>query len=381
MKPSPAKKSFCLEDLALPHVPALQAYTPGKQPSGGDWTKLNTNECPYPPSPRVAEALTPLLTSGRLRLYPDPRGVELRRAIAEFYQLSEDQVLLGNGSDDILNLLVRAFCNARNGALFPTPGYSLYPTLVQIQNGSFREVPFTRDMELPISGLISGSSPDSRENLLFVTNPNAPTGVLFSQKVLRELLSRFPGLVVVDEAYGEFAKESAIPLLKEYPNLCVTRTFSKSYALAGCRLGYLLGSPDLIQLIDRIRDSYNVNALTQTAGLAALSDTAYYGKIRGKILATRSAFSRWCEEQSWFTYPSQANFIFTEPVYQGRTGADVAASAFAYLEKEKILVRYFPKPALTSSFLRISIGTAEQMARVKEALTDWQNSTSHVPKK
>ncbi|MCH8539147.1 MAG: histidinol-phosphate transaminase [Opitutales bacterium] len=355
-----------LRNLALPHIPGLHAYTPGSQPSGGDWVKLNTNECPYPPSPKVGEALRNF-PYDKLRLYPNPRGEVLRQALADFYELSADRVLLGNGSDDILNLLVRAFCWETHHAVFPEPSYSLYPTLVAIQNGQARTLSFTQDMHLPEELFIG----QPQETILFLTNPNAPTGVLFSQHQIIRLLESFPGLVVVDEAYGEFARESAIPLLKEYPKLAVTRTFSKSYALAGCRLGYLLGSPELIGLIDRIRDSYNVNALTQVAGLAALADQSYYQKIRSAIIAERNEFIRWCEEREWCTFPSEANFVFTAPKKEDLEGAEAAASAFAFLEKKKILVRYFPKLPLTAPYLRITVGRPEEMAAVRQALAEW----------
>lgn len=359
--------------LALPHLESLHAYTPGQQPSSGKWIKLNTNENPYPPSPQVAAVIGEALSSDRLRRYPDPRSGELRRGLAAFYGLNENQVLVGNGSDDVLNLLVRTFADPSRRTLFPQPSYSLYPVLLNIQNGAIRSIPFTREMKLPLTELLS--NPDqTEENLCLLTSPNAPTGVGFSNREIRELAGAFPGVLVVDEAYGEFARESAIDLLAEFPRLAVTRSFSKTYGLAGLRLGYLLGHPDLIGMVDRLRDSYNVNALSQAGGLAALRDQDYYQNIIAQVILTREAFSHWCTAQGWFTYPSETNFVFTEPVKNGRTGGEIAASAFSFLEKERILVRRFPHHPLTDSFLRITIGRPEEMEVVQDVLTRWTES-------
>ncbi|MGH7944789.1 MAG: pyridoxal phosphate-dependent aminotransferase, partial [Opitutaceae bacterium] len=261
-----------LHTLALPHIAKLHAYTPGLQPAESGWVKLNTNECPYPPSPRVAEALQREIGSdaASLRRYPNPRSSPLRTAVAGLHtgecgSLREENVCIGNGSDDILNLLVRAFCTQDAAAGFTFPSYSLYPVLVEIQDGRANLIEFDRTMRLPVEKIAA-----SRARAFFLTSPNAPTGVAFSNTDLEQILATYRGLFVVDEAYAPFACENAVPLLARYANLVVVRTLSKAFALAGIRVGYALADPGIIELLDRVRDSYNVSRLSQVAAVAAL---------------------------------------------------------------------------------------------------------------
>lgn len=352
--------------LAPTHIRALHAYVPGRQPAESDWVKLNTNENPYPPSPRVTAAIAGAADES-LRLYPDPRSTALRRAFARCHGLREENVLIGNGSDDVLNLLVRVFASEGSGAVFPVPSYSLYPVLVGIENGTAHTIEFDRSMRLPVEQLTASTA-----NILFLTSPNAPTGVGFRSEEIAELANSFSGMLVVDEAYADFADQSAIPLLARNPRLVVTRTLSKSHALAGLRVGCALGHPETIDLLDRVRDSYNVNRLSQVGALTALVDDAYYAEVIEKIKTTREASRSRCEALGWFTYPSQANFLFTEPrTRDGRAGAEVAKSCFAHLEAQRVLVRYFGGHALTRSFLRITVGTDAQMAVLFEAIESW----------
>jgi len=357
-------------DLALPHVARLHAYTPGLQPSEAGWVKLNTNECPYPPSPRVAEALRREIgpDGASLRLYPDPKSGPLRRLVAGLHGLGEENVLIGNGSDDVLNLLVRCFGGPALATGFTFPSYSLYPVLVAIQDGATRVVEFGRDLRLPVEAIAASAA-----RVFFLTSPNAPTGVAFARAEIEEVLRRYAGLLVVDEAYAPFAREDAVPLLARHPRLVVTRTLSKAYALAGLRVGYALAHPDVIGLLDRVRDSYNVNRLSQVAALAALGDGDYYAGVIGKIKATRDFYlQEWGGRRGWFTYPSQANFIFTEPRdAQGRSGPAVAKALHEFLLSRRILVRYFPSHALTASFLRISVGSDDEMLAVNDAIDAW----------
>ena len=387
--------------LALPHIPPLHAYTPGLQPTEPGWVKLNTNECPYPPSPRVAEAVRQELGAdgGSLRLYPNPKSSPLRAAVAAYHGhgLREENVLIGNGSDDILNLLVRVFVgsaeNCRAGspnpafaaaspsqsagfgdpalqpasAGFTLPSYSLYPVLVAIQDGATRVLEFDRSMRLPIEAIATSGA-----RAFFLTSPNAPTGVAFSNAEIEAVLARFPGVLVVDEAYAPFAGENAVPLLARHPRLVVVRTLSKAHALAGIRVGYALAHPEVIGLLDRVRDSYNVSRLSQTAALAALGDPAYYDGIIARIKTTRDAFVAACAARGWFTYPSQANFVFTEPRdAAGATGPAVAKALYEHLLARKILVRHFPNHALTARFLRVSVGTDSEMLAVNQAFDTW----------
>lgn len=365
-----------LTSLALPHIAKLHAYTPGLQPTEAGWTKLNTNECPYAPSPRVAEAVRQELgTDGAsLRLYPNPKSSPLRAAIAQHHGqgLTADNVCVGNGSDDILNLLIRAFCTQEAAAGYTLPSYSLYPVLIEIQDGATKVIEFDRSMILPLERIAA-----SPARAFFLTSPNAPTGVAFKNADLERVLEKFKGLLVVDEAYAPFAKESAVSLLAKHPNLVVVRTLSKAYALAGIRVGYALAHPEIIGLLDRVRDSYNVNRLSQAAALAALGDTAYYAGVVAKIIATRDRGVAGFKARGWFTYESQANFIFTEPkTAKGEAGPAVSKSAYDYLFAHKVLVRHFPSHALTASFLRISVGTDDEMLVLNETLDAWLKTTN-----
>ncbi len=356
-------------DLAPAHVRALQAYVPGLQPTGGGWVKLNTNENPYPPSPRVAEAITAALADGALRLYPDPPSTELRRAFAQLYGhgLQPENVLVGNGSDDVLNLLVRAFCGGSNRVGFMLPSYSLYPVLVAIAHGESRPIEFARDMRLPVAAVA-----ESNARLVFLTSPNAPTGVGFRAAEIDKLARAFSGLLVVDEAYADFAEENALGLLAKHPRLVITRTLSKSHGLAGLRVGCAVAHPEVISLLDRVRDSYNVNRLSQAGGLAAIRDPAYTAAIVARIRATRARTEAGFAQLGWFTYPSQANFLFTEPrTRAGGTGPEVARSCYDHLVSRRVLVRYFGSHALTNSFLRITVGTDPQMETLAEGIHAW----------
>ncbi|MEO6569368.1 MAG: histidinol-phosphate transaminase [Opitutaceae bacterium] len=358
--------------LALPQVAKLHAYTPGLQPTEPGWVKLNTNECPYCPSPRVAEAIRQELGEGgaSLRLYPNPKSSALRSAVAALHgsSLTEANVCIGNGSDDILNLLVRVFCASDAPAGFTVPSYSLYPVLVEIQHGATNVIPFERSMRLPVARIA-----DSEARAFFLTSPNAPTGVGFSNAELEQVLSAFRGVLIVDEAYAPFADDNAVALLSRFPNLVVIRTLSKAYALAGIRVGYALASAPLIELLDRVRDSYNVSRLSQAAAVAALSDREYYAGVVAKVRRTRDRnVHDFQQQRGWFTYPSQANFIFTEPQNgRGECGPAVAKAAYDFLYARKVLVRYFPSHALTDSFLRISVGTDDEMLVLNRTLDAW----------
>jgi histidinol-phosphate aminotransferase len=363
--------------LALAHVAKLSAYTPGIQPAEPGWVKLNTNECPYPPSPGVAEAILREVGAdgSRLRLYPDPASTALRAAVARSHGVAPANVCIGNGSDDILNLLVRCFCGGDAAAGFTLPSYSLYPVLVGIQDGAAVSIALDRSMRLPVKKIAASGA-----RIFFLTSPNAPTGVGFPNSDIAGILDSFQGLLVVDEAYAPFARENAEVLLAGHPNLVVVRTFSKAYALAGIRVGYALADPGVIGILDRARDSYNVSRLSQVAALAALEDPAYYANIRERIKFTRDLYAgKWRAGRGWFTFASEANFICTEPRdAKGRTGPAVARSAYDFLFSRKVLVRHFPSDALTASFLRISVGTDDEMLVLDESLDAWLKETQNA---
>jgi len=360
-------------DLALPHVAKLHAYTPGLQPAESGWVKLNTNECPYPPSPRVAEALRREIgeDGAALRLYPNPASAPLRAAVARLHGVAPENVCIGNGSDDILNLLVRAFCGGNSAAGYTVPSYSLYPVLVGMQDGVSEIIPFDRSMRLPVERLAA-----SRARILFLTSPNAPTGVAFANADLERVLAAFAGILVVDEAYAPFAEADAVPLLVRHPRLVITRTLSKAYALAGIRVGYALADPAVIDVLDRLRDSYNVNRLSQVAAAAAVGDEEHLRANVARVKATRDRFlADLTGRRGWFTYPSQANFLFTEPRdARGETGPAVARAAYDFLCARRVLVRHFPSHALTAPFLRITVGTDPEMRVLSETLDAWQRN-------
>ncbi|MCC5834992.1 MAG: histidinol-phosphate transaminase [Opitutales bacterium] len=356
------------EQWALPHIQAIHPYTPGTQPEGDGWIKLNTNELPYPPSPRVKDAIASELD--RLPLYPNPASRPLRSAIAKRFGLDNSQVIIGNGSDDLLNLLMRAFSDGQADALQTFPSYSLYPVLAAIANAKLQSVKFDKGMDLPVDELAQHPA-----RICFLTSPNAPTGVGFSNASIRQLLSRFDGLVVVDEAYADFAEENAVELLKDHPNIVITRTFSKSYGLAGLRVGFALASSETISILDRIRDSYNVNRLSQAGALAAFEDPDYYAEVIRKVIETRERIREALIAAGWEVYPSQSNFLFARPPQKdGISGPERSLSAFEYLNARKILVRHFPSNPLTADYIRISIGTDNQMNRLMESLQSWQSN-------
>ncbi len=366
-----AQSDLKINTLANPAVVAMHAYTPGEQPEGAGWTKLNTNENPYPPSPKVAEAIQRELAEAgaKLRLYPNPSSQPLREALGKLHGVSAERVIAGNGSDDILNLLVRVFCGAGRAAGMTTPSYSLYSVLVALQGGSLIEVPFDRSFQLDGRRIAECGA-----NIFFLTSPNAPSGVGFPTAAIAEIARTYPGVLVVDEAYAPFAAEDAAGLVAEFPRLVITRSFSKAYSLAGLRLGYALAHPDVIALLDRARDSYNLDRLAQTAALAAIGDLPYYQAVISKIIKTRASFVAQLKTLGWQAFPSEANFVLVEPVNaRGESGPAVAQDLFAFLKARRILVRYFGKHPLTHAALRVTIGTDQEMAVLQAALALWLN--------
>lgn len=350
---------------AQPHLADARPYVPGEQPDRRDWIKLNTNENPFPPSPKVEAAIRTAMES--LRYYPRPDSGPLREKIAAVHGVSRAQVIAGNGSDDLLNLLIRVFGAPDQPVGAMDPGYSLYPVLCRIQNAPFVRIPYRLDMKIPVEQVAASGC-----HLFLLTSPNAPTGVGYSTARVAELAAAFPGVLVVDEAYAAFAEEDAVPLLKNHPNVVVTRSFSKSHGLAGLRVGYALGSPAVVALLDRVRDSYNLDALAQAGALAALEDPDYYRGVNGKVVNTRDYYLGQFRKLGWRTFDSAANFICTEPVDgEGRSGREVAAACFHFLKEQKILVRFFPDQELISGFLRISVGNEDEMDALHEAVLAW----------
>ena len=356
---SPAK-------LVRPLVRKLHAYVPGEQPKVKGLIKLNTNENPYPPSPKVLSAMQAAI-DGRMRLYPNPSAQLLREQLAALHKCSPDQIIIGNGSDELLALGVRAFvepaANGDSASSEPSksrvqyfwPSYSLYPVLAETHGATPYSVPLLEDFGLPsVSQLRRGKRWDFQAALTFITTPNAPSGRGYSTRELEVLCSAMKGVVVLDEAYVDFADENALELCLKYPHVIISRTFSKAYSLCFQRIGYWIGHPELISALHRIRDSYNVNGLAQIAASATLKNLSYYQRNFRRVTESRSRVAEALTGLGWTVLPSQTNFILARPP------GPPARQWLEDLRQKKILVRWFASPNL-ESFLRITIGSESEM--------------------
>jgi histidinol-phosphate aminotransferase len=356
--------------LIRPLVRALSAYVPGEQPKIKGLIKLNTNENPYPPSPRVLRAVKAAV-DGRLRLYPNPTADRLRAKLAKLHRCRPENIIVGNGSDELLALAVRAFVEPAPAMIEPTalvlrpqperysvqyftPSYSLYPVLADIHGALTNAVPLEPNFSLPgLAELRRGRVWNFHAALTFITTPNAPSGRGYPTRELDQLCRAQRGVVVLDEAYVDFADENALKLALKHPHVIVARTFSKAYSLCFQRVGYFIGHRELIAALHKIRDSYNVNGLGQIAAEATLDDLAYYRANFRRIRATREWLSRELTKLGFRVLPSQTNFILARPA---------RFSAKDWLKKlrgKKILVRWFDLPEV-KGYLRITIGRPEE---------------------
>lgn len=327
-------------------VEQLSAYTPGEQPRGTGVIKLNTNENPYPPSPKVAGAMKNI-DPAKLRLYPDPVCTSLRKKIATYHSCGVEQVFVGNGSDEVLALALRAFVE-RNGSVgYFDPSYSLYPVLAAIEGIRTAPVSLADDF-----GWTPPSLADT--SLFFLTNPNAPTSLLFSKSDVSAFCRSYPGVVLIDEAYVDFAPGHCVDLSLQLPNVLCARSLSKSFSLAGLRIGYAVGSVGLIEALYKIKDSYNVSYLAQELASAAMEDIAWMRANVERIRTTRDRVAGVLTGWGNFVYPSATNFIWVRPA--GKPAREI----FESLRSRNIFVRYFPGPR-TGNHIRITIGTDEQM--------------------
>jgi len=334
-------------------VDRLAGYVPGFQPKVRDFVKLNTNENPYPPSPAVLEAIRAQFD--RLRLYPDPTADVAREQVATLHDVAVDNVIIGNGSDELLTLAIRAFVEAGETVSFPEPTYSLYEVLVRIQGAVNRPVPFADDWSLP-EALFGNDSP-----LTFLANPNAPTGTLLPTDAVRKLADSLDGMLLVDEAYADFAETNCMTLATECGNVIVTRSLSKSYSLAGLRVGFAVASAEIIAGLMKIRDSYNVDRLAAAGAAAAIADEAHLEANTGRIRKTRARLTEELAKLGFETLPSQANFVLTRP-----PGGLPAKDYFDALWERLILVRWFDRDRVRD-FVRISIGTDEETDKLLDA--------------
>ena len=329
------------------NVRRLEAYTPGEQPKSRSVVKLNTNENPYPPSPACAAVLK-AFDPDRLRRYPDPVFAELRAALADLNGTTPEHIFVGNGSDEVLSVAAKTFVEDDESIGSLDPSYSLYKTLAAI-----RGVRWT-----------SADRLSSKTSLFLWTNPNAPTGEFAEPGEIARFAKGFRGVVIVDEAYADFARANCMALATapSNHNVVVMRTFSKSYSLAGLRVGYCVGPEDLIAAMYKVKDSYNVDAIAQDVALAAFNDRAYHRRTVAAVVRTRNAFAQELLRRGWDVEPSDSNFLFAKP--PARAGA---ADVFDALRRRRIFVRYFPGP-LTGDRLRITIGTDAQMETLLSAL-------------
>jgi len=335
------------------NVQRMDGYTPGEQPVGERVIKLNTNENPYPPSPRVSEALSRLDPKSLAR-YPDPLAKDLRRAIAEVHGCDIQNVFAGNGSDEALALCLRAFVEDSGSVGYFEPSYSLYPVLADIQGVQKRPLALGEGFEWRMET-------DYSSSLFFLTNPNAPTSILYDKSTVAAFCRDFEGVVVIDEAYVDFSDHDCLDLALGMDNVLVARTLSKSYSLAGLRLGYLLGSADLIAAVYKIKDSYNLNRMTQDCARAAIEDQAHMRANCERIVAGRTRASEMLRSRGFEVLPSQTNFLWVRPQAIG------APRLFHELKSRSIHVRHFAGER-TGTYLRITIGTDEEMDSLISAI-------------
>jgi histidinol-phosphate aminotransferase len=363
-------------------VATLDPYVPGEQPRIQNLVKLNTNEHPYGPSPKVLAAIA-AHTNESLRLYPDPTALVLRQAIAKRFALTPEHVFVGNGSDEVLGHAFHALLKQDAPVWFPDITYSFYPVYCGLYQIKFRAVPLDEHFKIAVEDYLPGaaaggssvtaagslgagapSSASVRAGGIIFPNPNAPTGCASPLAEVEQIIAANPDIVVVvDEAYVDFGAQTAATLIEKYPNLLVVHTLSKSRSLAGLRVGYALGHPDLIQGLDRVKNSFNsypLDNLALAGATAAIEDEAYFETSRNAVIRTRDALTAGLQSLGFEVLPSAANFVFAR--HSGHKGADLAAG----LRAKNIIVRHFNKPRI-ADFLRITVGTDEQCAQLLTA--------------
>ena len=334
----------------------MSGYVPGEQPRDPNVIKLNTNENPYPPSPKVFAAVKKA-TNSSLRLYPEPQSDSLRKVAASVYGVEPENIIVGNGSDELLSMLLRCFVGPQDRVAYPVPTYSLYDTLVTIQDGISIEVDYPANFSVP------PALGEQKAKLTFLCNPNAPSGTLASLSEIDALARSVSGILVVDEAYIDFAASegaSSIPLIPRLANLVVLRTFSKSFSLAGVRVGLAFASEEIISGMLKVKDSYNVNRLSLVAATAALQDLPWMMRNARRIQRSRKTLTVGFKRFGYEVYPSHANFVLARKKGQDLRGV------YEELKRQKILLRYFDMPRLKDC-LRITVGTpAEVQTLLKE---------------
>ncbi len=351
--------SFKAESQSLfrDNIRQMAAYVPGEQPKGGKFIKLNTNENPYPPSPKVITAIQAAAAEG-LQRYPDALGTAFRLRAADVLNVDPDWILCGNGSDDILTILTRAFVGPEQRLRLPYPSYILYRTLAELQAASFEEVRFQDDFSLADA---FGQAADGLR-LAFLPNPNSPSGTMLPAERLLEFAERLDCPLLIDEAYVDFAEFNCLELVKEHPHIMVSRTLSKSYGLAGLRFGFLVARPEIVGVLRKVKDSYNCDSLSLAGATAAIDDQNWLRLNRERIIATRERMQKQLTAMGFTVTDSQANFVWcthaTEDLHR----------LYELLKKDGVLVRYMNYPGWGDG-LRISVGTDDQIDACLALLT------------
>jgi histidinol-phosphate aminotransferase len=331
-----------------PTVRDSHGYVPGEQPVAGERViKLNTNENPFAPSPKVVQALQQV-ESEMLRRYPNPTADTFRAAAAKAHEVTPDMIIAGNGSDDILDIAVRTFLGPDDLLAYPDPTYSLYPVLAELGESRWTSVPWEEDWSLPIDALLA-----TKAKAIFLANPNAPTGTYVSAAKMKELAKKFSGLLLIDEAYADFAGENCISLVSDHENVVISRTLSKSHSLAGLRFGYGIAQEAVIREMMKVKDSYNTDAISVCLATAAIEDVDYARQTWENVRAERERLTDELTALGWTVLPSRANFILaTVPDGNGK-------AAYLGLKQQGILVRYFDKPGLQDK-VRITVGQSQE---------------------
>ncbi len=342
-------------------IDALSGYVPGEQPAPNSKViKLNTNENPYPPSPKALEVLKGI-EGEWLRRYPQPMADSFREVASQVLGVPADWILVGNGSDDLLTMIMRAITEPGKRVVYPMPTYVLYRTLAQIQDAEIVEVPYPEDYSLPVEELIAAQGA-----VTFIASPNSPSGTLVSGELLEKLAANLSGVLVIDEAYGDFAQANALNLVEHCDNVIVLRTLSKGYSLAGLRLGWGIAQPSLLDGLIKVKDSYNVDAVACSVGAAAIADQEYKKSNAQKIITTRLQLEKQLQDLGFYVFPSQANFLLAQTTEKMKVSAQFL---YQQLKEQGILVRYFQQPQLEDK-LRITVGTPEETDSLVKVLTE-----------
>jgi len=340
-------------------IDTLDGYEPGEQPQDTGTIKLNTNENPYPPSPLAIAALKNF-DGNTLRRYPRPLADEFRASVGSVLNIDPTWILVGNGSDDLLNVLFRSIGDTDRSIAFPKPTYSLYQSLAQLQNAPVISVPFDESYELPVEDLIK-----AKAALTIIASPNSPSGNTISNEAIGQVAANTSGLVVVDEAYTAFASSDALSLIHQFTNIVIVRTLSKSHSLAGLRLGFAIAQPTVIAGLSKVKDSYNVDSVSARVGSIAIQDTTYTEEIVRNICSARDTLATALASIGFLVWPSEANFLLVRPPHEN------AKTIYTTLKQHGILIRYFDEEMLRDK-LRITVGTSEENQKLVDALEQFK---------